>query len=363
MATQNKVYRDLQKHLDTLPIGYPSAESGAEIRLLKRLFTPEEAKLATQLSWLPESPKQIYERVKKTGMSIEELELMLDRMFKKGLISKRTEKGEKLYGNAFLAIGMYELQVNRLTKDFLDDFWQYFNEAFVFEASRTKIPQLRTIPVEKSIPAERFVADYDSVRNLINHVSGEFAVANCICRQERDIRGQRCSVSDIRETCLLFDDIAENYISMGIGRPISKEEVFGILDKAQEAGFVLQPTNSVKPEAICCCCGDCCGVLSTLRQLPRPVEFYATNHYAVVDIALCSGCEECVKRCQLDALKIEDDVAVINLDRCIGCGNCVAICPASAVTLHKKEKELVPPKDWNALYASIMTKKTEKGID
>lgn len=358
MATESKVYRDLQKHLDTLPIGYPSTKSGVEIRLLKRLFTPEEANLAIQLSWLPESPKRIYERAKKTGMSLGELEQMLDRMFKKGLISKRTDKGEKLYGNAYLAIGMYEFQVNRLTQDFLDDFWQYFNEAFVFEASRTRIPQLRTIPVEKSVPIEHFVADYDSVRHLIDNVGGQFAVANCICRQDRDIMGKSCSVSDIRETCLLFGDIAENYISRGIGRPITKEEVFDILDKAQEAGFVLQPTNSLKLEAICCCCGDCCGILSTLRQLPRPAEFYATNHYAVMDITSCSGCEECIKRCQLDALRIEDSVVVINLDRCIGCGNCVAICPTNAITLHKKDKEVMPPKDMDALYASILAKKS-----
>jgi hypothetical protein len=38
-----KHYRDLAKHLDRLPGGFPPSETGAEIRLLERLFTPDEA--------------------------------------------------------------------------------------------------------------------------------------------------------------------------------------------------------------------------------------------------------------------------------------------------------------------------------
>ena len=37
------VYEKLAKHLDNLPAGYPSTESGVEMRILKRLFSPEEA--------------------------------------------------------------------------------------------------------------------------------------------------------------------------------------------------------------------------------------------------------------------------------------------------------------------------------
>jgi NAD-dependent dihydropyrimidine dehydrogenase PreA subunit len=360
MDTETQAYRDLQRHLDRLPVGYPSTESGVEIRVLKHLFTPDEAKLATQLSWSLESPKQIHARVKEAGMSLEELEQMLEHMFGKGLIWKRTENGGSLYGNALLVIGMYEFQVDRLTKEFLKDFEQYFNEAWVFEAGRTGISQMRTIPVEQSVPHGTFVSDYDSVRRIVDSVDGQLAVANCVCRQHKDIVGQSCSQSDIRETCLIFGYAAENYISRGVARPISKDEAFGILDKAQKAGFVLQPANSREPQAICCCCGDCCLGLTFVKQLPRPVEFYTTNHYAVVDGTLCSGCEECVDLCQLDAAALENGTVAINLDRCIGCGNCVAICPADAITLHKKEQESVPPTDTETLYASILAKKSQE---
>jgi len=86
MDTESRIYLDLQKHLDRLPISYPATESGVEIRILKYLFPPEEAKIATQLSMIPEPLKRIYKRAKKSGMSIEELQQLLDQMVYKGTI-------------------------------------------------------------------------------------------------------------------------------------------------------------------------------------------------------------------------------------------------------------------------------------
>ena len=47
-----KIYRKLQQHLHTLPVGYPATKSGVELRLLKRVFSPEEAKIALKLKWI-----------------------------------------------------------------------------------------------------------------------------------------------------------------------------------------------------------------------------------------------------------------------------------------------------------------------
>ena len=66
-----KVYRKLQKYLDRMPISYPATESGVEIRILKHLFTPEEAEIALQLSMIPETVERIYKRIKKSGVSVD----------------------------------------------------------------------------------------------------------------------------------------------------------------------------------------------------------------------------------------------------------------------------------------------------
>jgi len=51
------VYERLAKHLDNLSASYPATDSGVELRILKRLFTPEEAAIA--LTMFPESADTI----------------------------------------------------------------------------------------------------------------------------------------------------------------------------------------------------------------------------------------------------------------------------------------------------------------
>ena len=55
-------YRKLAKVLDTLPNGFPATESGLEIRLLEKIFEPEEAELFCDLRLTFETPEQIAER-------------------------------------------------------------------------------------------------------------------------------------------------------------------------------------------------------------------------------------------------------------------------------------------------------------
>lgn len=358
MDTQDQIFRDLQKHLD-MPVGtFPAAESGAEIRLLKHLLTPEEAKIAVQLSTLkPEQLKTIYKRVRKSGisMSIDELRRTLDHMVYKGTVLAYTEGyKEKHYKNAGSgAGGMIDFQVNRLSKDFIEDLDKYHEALFAARgrdrATKTKIiPGLRTVPVAKSVPLpdKYLVSTYDNVRWLVENSPGPFSVANCICRQMKDMQCKSCKYSDLRETCLqIGPDHARQYLDMRIGRSITREEAFALLDEFEEAGFILMPENSQRPQNICCCCGDCCGVLGAALKSPKPAELYATNYYAVVDAELCEGCGTCIKRCQLEARVMVGDKATVNLDRCIGCGNCVITCTANATRLSKKDEVLVPPKD------------------
>ena len=58
----NDVYRRLAKHLDNLPGGFPPTESGVELRILRRLFTPEEAELAMRLTLIPEEAPVVARR-------------------------------------------------------------------------------------------------------------------------------------------------------------------------------------------------------------------------------------------------------------------------------------------------------------
>jgi electron transport complex protein RnfB len=67
MATE--VYERLAQFLDELPAGFPKSESGVEMRILRRLFSPEEAELAMHLTLLTEEARVIARRA---GIPVDE---------------------------------------------------------------------------------------------------------------------------------------------------------------------------------------------------------------------------------------------------------------------------------------------------
>ncbi len=359
--TEDIVYRELQQHLDKMPVGFPPTKSGIELRILKRFFTVEEAKIATKLKFSPtpsEPLENIYERMKNLGYSIEELEKKLDNMVKKGLIHSKKEGDKKLYNNMLYAIGIYELQINQLSKELLEDLLRYAVESFS-STSETKTPQLRTIPLEQSISSEKIVGNYDDLKELIKNTEGPITVQTCICRKSTELAGKPCKVTSRQETCFAFGNFAQSELNVGLGRSVSKEEALEIIRQNEEDGLILQPTNSLELEYICNCCGCCCGALAGLKLLPKPVEYFATNYYAEINPELCSGCGTCIDRCQMQALKIVDDISIVNRDRCIGCGLCVTTCPSEAIQLRVKDKKMIPPATLEELYAKIMDEKNE----
>ena len=361
MKSSNYIYRQLQRHIDNMPIAYPESKSGYDIKLLKHFFTPEEAKIVLELSALPEPVNRIYKRLKDKGISLSELEDNLDKMVEKGSIlgGKIFEsKGRgKLYSKAPLAVGMYELQAGRLTKELETDFQGYMNEVFYKAFHSKKTSQMRTIPINKGINTDRYVDSYDNVRNIVKNTEKPIAVIACVCREGKDLLEEPCKNSDIRETCLLFEDFESIAIDLGVAREISKEETLSILDKAEEAGFVLQPENNQKPNFVCCCCGDCCNVLTTVKKFPRPVEYYHSNYFSKVNSENCDLCWDCIEKCPMDALEMEDDSPSVNLDRCIGCGVCVSACKSGAFELKAKDTKHVPPKDSESMYKKILVER------
>ena len=119
----------------------------------------------------------------------------------------------------------------------------------------------------------------------------------------------------------------------------------------------MMPGNAKEATFMCACCGDCCGMLSVIKRFPRPVDIVASNYHAQVNTELCKGCGICVKRCQMEAVKIEDKLSSSDLARCIGCGVCVPTCPENARRLVKKAEETVPPETEEDFYDAIMAGK------
>jgi hypothetical protein len=83
MEQNDQIYIRLQKHLDSQPVGFPATRSGVEIKILKHIFTPEEAEIVSFLSYKFEPLKFIFSKVGHLVESLEELEKIIDRIQKK----------------------------------------------------------------------------------------------------------------------------------------------------------------------------------------------------------------------------------------------------------------------------------------
>jgi Na+-translocating ferredoxin:NAD+ oxidoreductase subunit B len=343
------VYHDLAKHLDDLPAGFPPTASGVEMRILKRLFTPQEAAIAVGLSMVPEAASAIAERL---DMDEARLLPILESMSKKGLIFSMHKGGQDLYMAAQFIIGIWEYHVNDLNEELIKDVNEYLPHFIKTSWSAQKTKQLRVIPVAKSISAEMNIMPYDQAEKIIQKQS-KIVLAPCICRKEHAMMGKGCN--RLLEACLIFGSGAFYYEKNGLGRSISHEEALQLLKKAMDDGLVLQPGNSQKPTNICMCCGCCCQILKNLRSLESPAKAVCSSYYAAISEDDCILCGTCEDRCQLDAITIAEDAAHIDRDRCIGCGVCVVSCDVGAIHLKEKDEteRWIPPKNTFETYINI----------
>jgi len=360
MEKNEEVYVKLQRHLDKQAIGFPATRSGAEIRILKHIFTPREAEIAACLTYKFESLERIFERAGHLVETSAELEEILDRIWKKGGVESKIKGGMRNFCNIPLLVGMFEFQVGKLTPEFRRDFDEYTSDKrFGLEFLSTELPQMRTIPIAESIQPQHRVSTFDEMAALLQSAEAPFAILECICRKKKALEGKTCEVTDRKETCLAVGHLAEAALKTGIGREITLGETLEILAQNQKEGLVLQPSNTQKAEFICSCCGCCCGMLGLHKSLPKPLDFWAANFYAVVDAEACNGCGKCEKRCQVGAARVakETKQSSIDLNLCIGCGLCVTTCSKKAVALQKKPVEVRPPQTREELHDLIMSHK------
>jgi Fe-S-cluster-containing hydrogenase component 2 len=333
-----KIYYDLREQLDQYSVGFPATESGVELRILEKLFTEEEAELYLSISMMLETPESISQR---TGKDLKVISAMLEKMFDKGLIFRQRKGDGAKYGAVPFVVGSFEYQLKNMDKEFAELFEQYFTEALGPEGLSKSSP-LRTIPVNKSLNHSWPVVPYEDMKKIFES-RDKIAVASCICRSQQHLLEKGCDKP--LETCFQFGSHADFYVDKGMARYIEKDEAISILEKCEEEGLVPQPFVSQDAGGMCNCCGDCCGILRSIKMHPKPAEKVLSNYYAAIDDNACSACETCLDRCQMDAITIINDSAQVDRDRCIGCGLCVTTCPGDAITLNMKPESdrRIPP--------------------
>ena len=334
------VYERLANALDRLPNGFPRTSTSVEIRLLKKIFLPEEASLASRLGGSMESVEAIASRV---GVTAEEARTMLAQMAKKGLLWSG-KKGEKSFFRlAPFIVGIYESQ-----KESMDHELAHLVEEYLANGGASGImkpqPALhRVVPARKAVKSES-ILPYDDVKAILLS-SKTFRLGDCICREQQNHIGRKCGFP--MRTCLTFSSVERSPNK----DDVSRGEALAFLDKAEEMGLVHTVSNVMKGVGyVCNCCGCCCAILRGINEWGIENSVADANYYATIDPDECVGCGICRKRCQVHAIYEKDGVSVVDREKCIGCGLCATGCPNGVAKLQRKpeNKILNPPADFDA---------------
>ncbi|HOC60423.1 MAG TPA: 4Fe-4S dicluster domain-containing protein [Smithellaceae bacterium] len=335
------LYKRLRDKLENMATGYPTTPSGVELKILQQLFTEEEADLFLQMENGPQTASQTAARL---GADAAEMAKRLEEMARKGLIFRLTKENEICYFPVPFVVGIYEFQLNHLTRPLLKDISRYYLEGLGASFHARKTPHQRSIPINAEIVADDPIAPYDDAFAIIKSKS-RIAVAECFCRKAVQLYGKTCPHP--LETCLQFDSFADYYVENGMARYINTDEALAILKTSEAEGLVIHILNSQNVEAMCCCCSCCCGMLISLKLFPAPALSLKSNYLCRFEKSLCTHCGICIERCTVGAFEMKEEEILFNEHRCIGCGLCVTTCPSTALKLERKpeNKRYTPPQN------------------
>lgn len=350
------VYERLALKLDGLPNGFPRTETGVELKMLRKIFHPEEAEVFIKMTLLPETAAKIAERL---GKSIEDMGEFLDRMVKRGEIGTDVVNGERVYFLIPFIVGVYEGQRNVLDKE-LAELGREYVPIMMKTLGGFTPPIGRVIPVGVNIATEVKIYRSADIRQMIEEAKC-FNLKTCICRKGKRLVGDPCKrLTKDKEPvgCLAISKDPNAFTGLGaaiLGENISKEKALKVLAEAEEAGCVHVTFNvnlsNWKTLPICNCCDCCCEFLHAMNTSDTP-HMYAQDQVAHIDQDICVACGVCKdERCPVGAIAEDKGSYKISSERCIGCGVCTVTCPTNAITLEKKSESVEKPAnlmDWYA---------------
>jgi electron transport complex protein RnfB len=337
-------YKKLAEKLDKLPNRYLPTESGVEVRMLEKIFLPEEAAVAAEMFFEKESAAVIASRV---SIPEKEAKKTLKSMVRKELILFSKGESELIFGLMPFAFGFYEMLGPRLNEEIAELFEQYFQET-KGKITGDGMSIHRVVPVQESIKVEIEIFPYEKASDIVEK-GKSWGVRDCICRVQKELVGDPCGHP--KENCLVIAPVESAFDNSEVDRALSKEEALQILLDAEDAGLIHTTGNYQANHYICNCCTCSCGILRSVVEYNNITGIARSDFMAVVDEDHCTACGDCLERCQFNALNVDSPVCEVDSAYCVGCGLCVPVCPDDAlVLLRRTEGDVLPPpitlKEW-----------------
>ena len=287
-------YERLAAVLDKIPNSLTPVEDGTHLRVLEWIYTPEEADLASRMKLRGETLEELVSRLE---ISSDGLEDLLERMAEKGQIRAWNSSTGRRYALIPFVVGVYDEQLDRMDKEFAQLIEDLLDKGRYQGLWGTEPALVKIIPVNRAVNAELEIHPYEQAEQIIEN-SKSWGVRECICKKQQGLLDKPCKYSSSK--CIQLHHSRENYFEGNeITTPITKEEALTILHESEESGLIHCSMNTQSQHFyICNCCTCCCLVLRGLTKWEQPHSFVRSNFRIAVDGDLCTGCEECINRCQ-----------------------------------------------------------------
>lgn len=346
------VYEVLRERLDACPPGAPQSET--MYKILRLLFSPEEAEISCHLKFTLQSVSELAAR---TGWEESRLEKVLEGLADRGVIRGVTRENKPTrYSLLPIVPGFMEFTLMRRDRvadyDELARLWHRWTQ----EAYSVPTPLFRIVPVQEAVPVSTGFLPYQQVYEAISQAD-YISVTTCACRAS----ARNCDHP--LDNCINLGHIAKYLVDRGLARQIERDEALQILQQAEETGLVHSFNNYEQTLSICNCCSCCCSNLQSVKDLARPNTVANSSYEVSFDHTQCIGCLLCTEnRCPMGAISPYQDIVAVDLQRCIGCGLCTTVCPSDALAMRPREYAPDIPKDGKELMKILLeqTGRTER---
>lgn len=324
-------------------------ESERYRRILEFLMTPLQARLAASL------PMPNEDLAAQEGIPVQQVVDELEDLFKKGVVFPRNFETREyfrysrslgqLHDSTESLDGLDGLYTDEEKKELWSLWWDFAQSEWdpdrMPRIAALERPPLRIIPAWKAIKDIPGVLPSESMKAIIDEAP-LISVVSCSCRKRQEAFGTPCSYSHDMN-CIQFGRSAEYTQGRGHGRMLSKEDAMALIEEIEDHGLVHEWPNVgiMSTNTLCSCCVDCCMNMRPISEYEVPwTRYWAKSRFeAKNDIDVCDGCQDCIERCQFDALSMEKIAghkkmkAVVNPENCMGCGVCVLVCEPKSLLM------------------------------